>query len=64
MVFAINDDDDDVERDIQLMLTIMTIMTKIMLRGSWESHFQEGSSDTEWEDVGNLLVLPPPTPPF
>ena len=61
MAIVINDDDDDVERDIQLM---MTIMTKIMLRGSLESHFQEGSSDTEWEDVGNLLVLPPTTPPF
>ena len=61
MVFVINDDDDGDERDIQLT---MTIMIKIMLRGRWESHFQEASSDTEWEDVGNLLVLPPPTPPF
>ena len=61
-VMKINDD--DVARDIQLTITIMTIMTKIMLRGRWESHFQEGSSDTEWEDVGNLLVLPPPTSPF
>ena len=61
MVFVIKINDDDDERDIQLT---MTIMIKIMLRGRWESHFQEGSSDTEWEDVGNLLVLPPPTPPF